>query len=220
MYSMYAPPSVNRTANDRIDTPPEKFMIGRTHGNPQLILLRGISVLATAGLQRRLNMVATQGETALYDAVQLGVEKVRQGRYRRHALLVISDGQDNASQYTLEQLRRRLKESDVQLYCVGVGRPGLSEKAEQRDEMRGQMILNEIARLTGGRAFFVNSASELEEATTRIALELRHQYSLGYAPTNQQHDGKWRKIQVRVNRSAWTPELIVRTRDGYYAATF
>jgi Ca-activated chloride channel homolog len=173
-----------------------------------------------AGLQRRLNIVATQGETALYDAVLLGVEKVRQGRHRRHALLVISDGQDNASQYTLKQLRQRLKESDVQLYCVGVGRPGLSEKAEQRDKMRGQMILNEIAQLTGGRAFFVSSASELEEAVTRVALELRHQYSLGYAPTNQRHDGKWRKIQVRINRSAWTPELIVRTRDGYYAATF
>ena len=96
----------------------------------------------------------------------------------------------------------------------------MSEKAEQRDEIRGQMILNEIARLTGGRAFFVNSASELEEAATRMALELRHQYSPDYAPTNQRRDGKWRKIQVRVNRSAWTPELIVRTRDGYYAATF
>jgi Ca-activated chloride channel family protein len=172
------------------------------------------------GLQRRLNLVAAQGETALYDAIHLGVEKVRQGRHRKRALLVISDGRDNASSYTLDQLRRRLKESDVQIYCVGVGRPLLSEKAEQRQEMRGQMILDEIARLTGGRAFFANSASELEEATTRVALELRHQYSLGYTPTNQRRDGKWRKIRVRVNRSARTPELIVRTRDGYYAATF
>jgi Ca-activated chloride channel homolog len=185
---------------------------------------RRVSLLADfcdgEGLQRRLNMVAAQGETALYDAVHLGVEKVRQGRHRRRALLVISDGQDNASLYTLAQLRQRLKESDVQLYCVGVGRPGLREKAEQRQETRGQMILDGIARLTGGRAFFVNSASELEEATTRVALELRHQYSLSYTPTNQGRDGKWRKIRVRVNRSAWTPELIVRTRDGYYAATF
>jgi len=171
-------------------------------------------------LQRRLNMVAAQGETALYDAVHMGVEEVRQGRHRRRALLLISDGQDNASRRTLDKLRRGLKESDVQIYCVGVGRPGLSEKAEQRQEMRGQMILDEIARLTGGRAFFVNSASEMEEATTRVALELRHQYSLGYSPTNQRRDGKWRKIRVRVSRSAWMPEMIVRTRDGYYAAAF
>jgi len=173
-----------------------------------------------AGLQRRLNMVAAHGETALYDAVLLGVEKVRQGRHRRRALLVISDGQDNASLYTLEQLRQRLKESDVQLYCVGIGRPGLSEKAEKRQEMRGQMILDEIARMTGGRAFFVNSASELEQAATRVALELRHQYSIGYTSTNQRRDGKWRKIRVRVSRSAWTPERSVRARDGYYAATY
>jgi Ca-activated chloride channel homolog len=172
------------------------------------------------GLQRRLNMIAAQGETALYDAVNLGVEKVRQGRHRKRALLVISDGQDNASRYTLDQLRQRLKESDVQLYCVGVGRPVLSEKAEQRQEMRGQMILDEIARLTGGRAFFVNSASELEETTTRVALELRRQYSLGYTPTNQRRDGKWRKIRVRVSRPTWMPELVVRTRDGYYTATY
>jgi len=171
-------------------------------------------------MRRRTDMVSPQGETALYDAVYLGVEKVRQGRHSRRALLVISDGQDNASRYTLDQLRQRLKESDVQVYCVGVGRPGLREKAEQRQEMRGQMILDEIARLTGGRAFFVNSASELEEATARVALELRHQYSLAYTPTNQRRDGKWRKIRVRVNRSLWTPELIVRTREGYYAATF
>jgi Ca-activated chloride channel family protein len=172
------------------------------------------------GLGRRLNVVGAQGETALYDAVYLGVEKVQQGRHRRRALLIISDGQDNASRYTLDQLRQRLKESGVQLYCIGVGRPSLNEKAERQREMRGQMILDDIARLTGGRAFFVNSASELEEAAARVALELRHQYSLGYTPTNQRHDGRWRKIQVRINRSAWMPELNVRAREGYYAASF
>lgn len=172
------------------------------------------------GLQRRLSVVGAQGETALYDAVYLGTEKVQQGRHRKRALLVISDGQDNASRYTLDQLRQRLKESDIQLYCVGVGRPGLNDKAEQRQVMRGQMILDEISRLTGGRAFFVNSASDLAEATTRVALELRHRYSLGYTPTNHRRDGKWRKIRVRVNRAAWMPELIVRARDGYFAAAF
>lgn len=171
-------------------------------------------------LQRRLDVVGAHGETALYDAVYLGIEKVQQGRHRRRALLVISDGQDNASQYTLDRLRRRLKESDVQLYCIGLSRAGARDKAEQREAMRGRMILDDIARLTGGRAFFVNSAAELEEATTRVALELRHQYSLGYTPTNQQRDSRWRKIQVRVNGAAGIPELIVRARDGYYAAPF
>jgi len=171
-------------------------------------------------LQRRLNLIGAQGETALYDAVYLGVEKLHQGRHRKRALLVISDGQDNASRYTLDQLRQRLKESDVHLYCVGVSRATTNDKAEQREALRGRMVLDGIARLTGGRAFFVNSASELEEATTRVALELRRQYSLGYTPTNQRRDGQWRKIRVRVNRPARAAELIVRARDGYYAATF
>ncbi|MGE0128900.1 MAG: VWA domain-containing protein [Blastocatellales bacterium] len=170
------------------------------------------------GLQRRLNFIGAQGETALYDAVYLGVEKVQQGRHHKRALLIISDGQDNASRYTLDQLRQQLKESAVQLYCVGVNRATTSDKAEHRQAMRGQMILDDISRLTGGRAFFVNSASELEEAATRVALDLRRQYSLGYAPTNQRYDGHWRKIRVRVNRPAWAPKLTVRARDGYYAA--
>jgi len=171
-------------------------------------------------LRRRLDLIGAQGETALYDAIYLGVEKVQQGRHRKRALLVISDGQDNASRYTLDQLRQRLKESGVQLYCAGVNRAGASEKAEQREAMRGRMILDEIARLTGGQAFFVNSASELEKVTARVALELRHQYNIGYTPTNQRRDGQWRKIRVRVNRPAWAPELIVRARDGYYAASY
>jgi len=204
-----------------------KAFVGTSHREDDFFLIgfnRRANLLAEfcdgEGLRRRLDLISAQGETALYDAVYLGVEKVRQGRHRKRALLVISDGQDNASRYTLDQLRQRLKESDVHLYCVGVNRAATSDKAGQREAMRGRIVLDDIARLTGGRAFFVNSASELEEATTRVALELRRQYSLGYTPTNQRHDGQWRKIRVRVNRPAWAPELTVRARDGYYAATF
>jgi Ca-activated chloride channel family protein len=169
-------------------------------------------------LARRLNLVSAQGETALYDAVYLGIEKVQEGRHRKRALLVISDGQDNASRYSLDQLRQRLKESDVQLYSIGVDRVAMSEKAEQRRAMQGQLIMNEIAQITGGRSFFVRSAAELEETTIRVALELRRQYSIGYAPTNANSDGRWRKIQVRVNRPEGTPQRNVRAKEGYYFA--
>jgi Ca-activated chloride channel family protein len=173
-----------------------------------------------ADLQRRLNVLNPRGETALYDAVHLSLEKVRQGRHRKRALLIISDGQDNSSRYTLGQLQQRLKESDIQIYALGIGRNGMSEKAERRREMRGQMILDGIAQLTGGRAFFVSSALEWEEAAMRVALELRQQYSLGYTPTNRRRDGQWREIRVRVNPSELTPEVIVSARPGYYAAPF
>lgn len=171
-------------------------------------------------VSRRLSFVKAQGETALYDAIYLGIEKALQGRHQRRALLLISDGQDNASRYSLAQVRQRLKEADVQLYAIGIARPGLSDKAELREEQRGQMILQELAQLTGGQAFFISTEAELEQATSRVALELRHQYSLGYTPTNQQRDGKWRKIKVRINPSAELPPVIIRVREGYFAAPF
>lgn len=169
-------------------------------------------------MRRQVNVVHAKGDTALYDAAYLGIEKVLHGRHRRRLLLIISDGQDNASRYSVGQLRQRLKETDVQVYCIGINRPGLHDKAELREQQRGQMILEELARLTGGRTFFVNTNAALEEAASRVALEVRQQYSLGYTPTNQQRDGRWRKIQVRVNRTPDMPPLTVRTREGYFAA--
>ena len=169
---------------------------------------------------RRLSFVKAQGETALYDAIYLGIEKALQGRHRRRALLLISDGQDNASRYSLAQVRQRLKEADLQLYAIGITRPGLSDKAELREQQRGQMILQELAQLTGGQAFFISTEAELEQATSRVALELRSQYSLGYTPTNRQRDGKWRKIKVRILPSAELPSVTIRVREGYFAAPF
>ncbi|MDX2033016.1 MAG: VWA domain-containing protein [Blastocatellia bacterium] len=167
-----------------------------------------------ASMLRRLAPADAHGSTALYDAIYMGMEKVKQGRHRKHALLVISDGQDNASRYDLDELRRRMRETDAQIYCIGVNQASTSDKAAWREERRGQMILDTIAQLTGGRSFFVHTAEALEEATTRVALELRQQYSLGYVPTNAQPDGRWRKIRLRVNR----PALRVRTREGYFAS--
>ena len=84
-------------------------------------------------------------------------------------------------------------------------------------DLQGQSILEEIAQVTGGKAFFPRSAAELEDATTRIALELRHQYSIGYTPTNIKRDGRWHKIRVDVKPPRGLPKLSVRTKEGYYA---
>ncbi len=168
-----------------------------------------------ASMLRRLAPAEAHGATALYDALYLGMEKVRRGRHRKHVLLVISDGQDNASRYDMDELRRRMRESDVQIYCIGVNQASSSDKGAWREERRGQMILDTIAQMSGGRSFFVHTADALEAATTRIALDLRQQYSLGYVPTNAQPDGRWRRIQVRVTR----PSLRIRAREGYYASS-
>ncbi len=166
-------------------------------------------------LINKLSLVNTTGQTALYDAAYLGVEKVRQGRHNRSALLLISDGQDNSSRYTYSELRKRLKEAGVQIYCIGIVEMGGGAGGSL--DMQGQAILEEIAQVTGGKAFFPRSAAELEEISTRIALELRHQYSIGYNPTNVNRNGQWRKIKVSVKSPKGFSNLRVQHKEGYYA---
>jgi Ca-activated chloride channel homolog len=168
-------------------------------------------------LANKLTLVEPKGQTALYDAAYLGIEKVKQGRHNRHAMLLISDGQDNSSRYTYGELRKLLKEAGVQIYCIGIVEMGGG--AGGTLDMQGQAILEEIAQVTGGKAFFPRSAAELEDATTRIALELRHQYSIGYNPTNVKRDGQWHKIKVSVKGPKGLSNLKVQHKEGYYAVT-
>ena len=162
----------------------------------------------------KLTFVETKGQTALYDAVYLGVEKVQRGAHPKKALLVISDGQDNNSRYTFENLRRVLKESDVTVYGIGI----LSgSDAGSSLGMEGQGILDELSGVSGGKAFFPRSGAEMDDIFEQIALELRHQYSIGYKPMNFTGDGKWRKVKVKVNPPRGLPRLFVRFKEGYYA---
>jgi Ca-activated chloride channel family protein len=166
-------------------------------------------------LTSKLTLVDPKGQTALYDAAYLGIEKVKQGRHTRNAMLLISDGQDNSSRYTYGELRKLLKEAGVQIYCIGIVEIGGA--AGGTLDMQGQAILEEIAQTTGGKAFFPRSGAELEDATTRIALELRHQYSIGYNPTNVKRDGQWHKIKVNVKGPKGLSNLKVQHKEGYYA---
>ena len=162
----------------------------------------------------KLTFVQTRNNTALYDACYLGVEKVQRGAHPKRALLLISDGQDNNSRYTFNELRRVLKESDVTLYGIGI----LSgSDAGSGLGMEGQGILDELASVSGGKAFFPRSNAEMDDIFEQIALELRHQYSIGYRPVNFTNDGRWHKIKVRVTPPRGLPRLFVRSKEGYYA---
>jgi Ca-activated chloride channel family protein len=159
-----------------------------------------------------LLFAAPHGSTALYDAAYIAVEKVQQGRQSKKALLIISDGQDNNSRYTYKELRNRVKEADVQIYAIGITDPANDTLAGF-----GRSVLEEITRMTGGRAFFPNAYNEPElvEICTRIALELRHQYSVGFYPTDIQSEAKWHKVQVKVNPPRGLGRLSLSYRDGY-----
>src|ERR1044071_4308040 len=159
-----------------------------------------------------LMFVNPKGSTALYDASYLAVEKVQQGRHTKKALLIISDGQDNNSRYTYKELRNRVKEADVQIYAIGITDPASDTLAGF-----GRGVLEEITRMTGGRAFFPNAYNEPElvEICTRRALELRHQYSVGFYPTDMTSEAKWHKVQVKVNPPKGLGRLSLTYKDGY-----
>ena len=184
------------------------FLIGFNH-RPELLaeFSRGEDLLS------ELNLVYPSGRTAVYDAAYLGIEKVKQGRHRRKAIILISDGQDNSSRYKYRELQKLVKEANVQIYCIGI-----VEIREEGLELHGRTILADLSSLTGGKAFFPNSDAELEDAAIQIALELRHQYSIGYIPNNDQRKGEWRKIAIRINSTHKRTKLYVRTKEGYYAS--
>jgi Ca-activated chloride channel homolog len=152
-----------------------------------------------------------RGQTALYDAVYLGVEKVTRGAHRKRAVIVISDGEDNSSRHSFGELRRQLQEAGVAVYAVGVSDNWLPKQGVDRE------TLKRLAEATGGRAFFPDGAAGVSEAFERIALELRHQYSIGYRPSNFAADGRWRRVRVWVTPPPGVRRLHVRAKEGYFA---
>lgn len=164
-----------------------------------------------------LNSIATlqpNGRTAVIDGIFVSLAKLREGRHARRALLLISDGQDNSSRYTMNELKDAVMESDVQIYCIGVAAMNGLQNDTDRE---GFDMLAELAELTGGKAFYPRTPAELEAVCSYIALTLRSQYSLGYESTNLARDGKWRDVRVRVHVPNWISSAAVRCRTGYYA---
>ena len=162
----------------------------------------------------KLTLVEPKHNTALYDACYLGVERVTRGTHQKNALLIISDGQDNASRYNFKEVRRLMKESDVVIYSVGIMDLRDSSSFEG---VQGQAFLDELSSVTGGKSFYPTSDVEMDEIFERIALELRHQYTIGYTPKDFTPDGEWHKLKVKVKPPRGLPRLTVRSREGYYA---
>jgi len=169
-----------------------------------------------ADIQNRLAYKGAKGSTTLYDAVYLGLEKMKQGHNPKKAILLITDGEDTRSRYSLVNVRNAVKESDVQIYAIGIVNSYYSDFSQGRS---GRAILEEMTEITGGKAYFPNSVYELEDICTKIAIELKNQYVLGYASTNPAKDGRWRKIKVKLNAPKGLPSLSVRSKTGYFAPT-
>jgi Ca-activated chloride channel homolog len=164
-------------------------------------------------IQNKLVFAVPRRRTALLDAIYMGVSKMRAAKYAKKALLIISDGGDNHSRYTENEIKSLVKEADVMIYAIGI----YDRYASAMEERLGPQLLGDITELTGGRAFTIDNPNDLGDVATKIGVELRNQYVLGYRPSKIVRDGKWRKIKVKLLPPKGLPPLRVYARTGYYA---
>ncbi|HUA21482.1 MAG TPA: VWA domain-containing protein [Bryobacteraceae bacterium] len=167
-------------------------------------------------IEQKLMAVQPGGLTALLDGAQIALEEMKKAKNARKALLIVSDGGDNNSKYSASEIQDLVREADVQVYAMGVFEPVLAFGLSQ-EEVSGPRLLSELAEQTGGRAFSATEPEDLPSVAARIGVELRNQYVLAYSPKNQAKDGKYRKVEVKVNEPAGLTNLKVHWRLGYYA---
>jgi Ca-activated chloride channel family protein len=164
----------------------------------------------------KLGSIESQGLTALLDAIEIGVREMKKAANPRKALLIISDGGDNNSRYTSGQIEDVVRQADVQVYAMGVFEP-FSNLGLSLPELSGPRLLAEVCQQTGGRAFPARSFSVLPAVARKIAIELRNQYVLAYAPARHDRDGKYRKVEVKLSPPPGLSGLKARWRSGYFA---
>jgi Ca-activated chloride channel family protein len=194
----------------RTSNPQDEFFVVAFNDRPNVVVDYTNNV---DDVDARMVMLKPQNRTALIDAVYLGLNKLKDAKYDRKALLIISDGGDNRSRYTEGELRKAVRESDTQIYAIGI----FDQNAPTEEEKNGPALLTDIAEQTGGRLFRVVDVAELGDIAARISAELRNEYVVGYKPNDLKHDGNWRKLKVRLNPPPGLPPLIVHNRQGYYA---
>ena len=167
-------------------------------------------------IQSRLMSVEPEDTTALLDAIHLSLEEMRYAAHARKAILIISDGGDNCSRYTPQQINKAVKEADVQIYSIGIVEPP-GRRSSTPEELKGPALLHELARRSGGQFFQVDNPDALPEAAARIGTALHSEYVLGYAPPPATRDGKYHRLQVKLTRRDGGPRLRAHFRPGYYA---
>jgi len=172
----------------------------------------------TQEVEDALKKAQPGGLTAMLDAVNMALAEMKKAKNSRKAIVIVSDGGDNHSQYTPAQIESLVREADVQIYAMGVFEPTLSFGLPA-EQVSGPQLLSEITTQTGGRAFSAALTSDLPSVAARIAVELRNQYVIGYYPKNQGRDGKYRKVEVKLAQPKGVSPLKAHWRLGYYAPT-
>ena len=159
-------------------------------------------------LEQAVSSLRPEGRTALYDAVMAGLDRLDEGSRARKVLIVMSDGADNTSRATLDQVLERARHSDATIYTIGLFEP------DDPDANPG--VLKSLAQMTGGERFLPRSASPLLLACQRIARDIRSGYTIAFEPAKR--DGRYHRVKVEVDRADGR-RLAVRARPGYVAPT-
>ena len=168
-------------------------------------------------MRTALERIDARGSTALYDAVIGSLDHLKKGTRDKKVLLVVTDGEDNASRHSLENVIEQAQRSNAVIYAVGVFSDD-DIKHNHRAMKKARGALSDLATATGGLAFFPETADDTEAICTQIAHDIRNQYTLAYYPTNAAHDGTFRTVAVMVTPPHGAGKLTVRTRTGYYAS--
>jgi len=166
---------------------------------------------STAELENAITAVPTRGMTALYDGIVKALEELQAGSRDKKVLIVVSDGGDNASTHSLDQVMKLAGQSSAVIYTVGV--------FDENDPDRNLSVLRRLAQATGGEAFLPNEVNAVTAICERIARDIRHQYTIGYVPISLAHDGAYHAIRVLARGKGHHDRLSVRTRTGYVAGS-
>ncbi len=167
-------------------------------------------------MDNALSRIDTRGSTALYDAVIGSLEHLKKGHKDKRVLLVITDGDDDASRKTLADTIKEAELSNAAIYTIGVFSLD-DRKNDKKMVRRSTKELKELAEVTGGMAYFPETLDEVTPVCEQVARDIRNQYTIGYYPTNAEKDGTFRPVQVQLVSSQGHGKLSVRTRTGYYA---
>jgi VWFA-related protein len=161
-------------------------------------------------LKEALEKIDARGGTALYDAIMASAEQMKLAKLEKKVLLVVTDGEDNASNHNLEQAIKQLQEENgPSVYAIGI-------LGDEEHPKRARKALDVIAQRTGGIAFFPKTLDEVDEISRTVARDIRNQYAIGYRPTNPRGNGGFRQIRVDA-KAKGHGKMVVRTKSGYYA---
>ncbi len=197
-----------KTAN-----PEDEFFLVQFNDKPELVVPFTTN---TEEIQNRLTFTQAKGRTALLDGLYLAMNTMRKAHNPRKAIIILSDGGDNSSRYTETEIRKLVREADVQVYAIGIYEP-IAGRGRTAEELAGPGLLTELSEQTGGRHFPVENLNELPDIAAKIGIELRNQYVIGYTPSNLEKDGKYRRVKVTLVQPRGLPPLKAFFRTGYYA---